>query len=118
LNIEKGIEVDKMQLPTVVVSCEAVANAPDLPEGLGNYLFTVNVGTFTSADESSALSVHRARSAAVLGAMQDVTAIKAVFVSGADATCYDVTFQSVDQSNGDRALGAMAVYQVLAVLPA
>lgn len=118
VNIEKGIEVDKMQLPTIVVSCEAVANAPDLPEGLGNYLCTVNVGTFTSADESSALSVHRARSAAVLGAMQDVTAIKAVFVSGADATCYDVTFQSVDQSNGDRALGAMAVYQVLAVLPA
>lgn len=118
VNIEKGIEVDKMQLPTVVVSCENVTNAPDLPEGLGNYLCTVNVATFTSADESSALTVHRARSAAVLGALQDVAAIKTLFTSGGDATCYDVTFQSVDQSNGDRALGSMAVYQVLAVLPA
>lgn len=118
VNIEKGIEVDKMQLPTIVVSCEAVANPPELPEGLGNYLCTVNIGTFTSTDEASALSVHRARSAAVLGALQDVTSIKTAFSTAGDATCYDVTFQTVDQSNGDRALGSMAVYQVLAVLPA
>lgn len=118
VNIEKGIEVDKMQLPTIVVSCENVANPPDLPEGLGNYACTVNIGTFTSTDEASALTVHRARAAAVLGAMQDVATIKTVFTNGGDATCYDVVFQSVDQSNGDRALGAMASFNVLAVLPA
>ena len=118
VNIEKGIEVDKLQLPSVIVSCENVSPAPDLPEGLGNYACTVNIATFTSADEATALTVHRARSAAVLGAMQDVTAIKTLFTSQADATCYDVIYQSVDQSNGDRALGSMAVFTVLAVLPA
>ena len=117
VNIEKGIEVDKLALPSVVVSAETVANAPDLPEGLGNYAVTVNIGTFSSADEANALTVHRARSAAVLGAMQGVTAIKAVFTSQGDATCYDVTFQTVDQGNGDRALGSMATFLVLAVLP-
>ena len=102
-NIEKGIEIDVMALPTVVVSCESVANPGDLPEGLGNYTCTVQIGVFTSADATSALSGHRDRCAAVLGAMQDVTAIKAAFTTAGDATCYDVVYQSHDDSKGDRA---------------
>ena len=118
VNIEKGIETDVMNLPTVVVSCEAVANPADLPEGLGNYACTVQVGVFTSADATSAKSNHRDRCAAVLGALQDVTTIKGVFTSQGDATCYDITYQSHDDSRGDRALGMMATYTVAAVLPA
>lgn len=117
-NIEKGIEIDVMALPTVVVSCESVANPGDLPEGLGNYTCTVQIGVFTSADASSALSGHRDRCAAVLGAMQNVAGIKTAFTTGADATCYDVVYQSHDDSKGDRALGMMATYQVHTVLPA
>lgn len=117
-SVEKGNEVDNMTLPTVVVSCEAVANIADLPEGLGNYTCTVQIGVFTSADVTSAVSNHRDRCAAVLGGMQDVTAIKSVFTSGGDATCYDVLYQSHDDSKGDRALGMMATYLVHAVLPA
>ena len=118
VNIEKGIETDVMDLPTLVVSCESVANPPDLPEGLGNYSCTVQVGLFTSADATNAKTNHRDRSAAVLGALQDLSAIKAVFVSQGDATCYDVSYQSHDDNKGDRALGMMATYTVLAVLPA
>lgn len=117
-NVEKGNDIDVMALPTVVVSCEAVANMGDLPEGLGNYSCTVQVGVFTSADVSTALASHRDRCAAVLGAMQDVTAIKTAFTTGADATCYDVLYQSHDDSKGDRAFGMMATYLVYAVLPA
>lgn len=116
-NIEKGIEVDVQSLPTVVVSCENVANPGDLPEGLGNFSCTVQIGVFSSADATTPLSVHRDRCAAVLGAMQDVTGIKAVFTSQGDATCYDVTYQNHDDSRGDRALGMMASYSVMAVLP-
>lgn len=116
-NIEKGIEVDVQALPTVIVSCENAANPGELPEGLGNYLCTVQVGVFSSADASTPLSVHRDRCAAVLGALQDVTGIKSVFTSQGDATCYDVTYQSHDDSRGDRALGMMASYSVMAVLP-
>lgn len=118
VNIEKGIEIDKLALPTIVVSCET-ANAPaEIPGGMGNYACQVNIGVFSSADESSALSVHRSRTAAVLGAMQDVTAIKAVFTSQADATCYDVVYGDNVPGNGDRALGAMLTFTVYAVLPA
>ena len=117
-NVEKGIEVDTMALPTVVVSCESAGNPADLPEGLGNYTCTVQIGVFTSADATSALSGHRDRCAAVLGAMQDVATIKTVFTSAGDATCYDVIYQTHDDSKGDRALGMMATYQVHAVLPA
>jgi hypothetical protein len=107
VNIERGIETDVMNLPTVVVSCEAVSNPPDLPEGLGN-----------SADATNAKSNHRDRCAAVLGALQEVSNIKTVFTTQGDATCYDVTYQSHDDSRGDRALGMMATFTVAAVLPA
>lgn len=117
-SVEKGNDVENMTLPTVVVSCEAVASAPDIAQGLGNYSCTVQVGVFTSADATTAVASHRDRCAAVLGALQDVTAIKAVFTSQADATCYDVTYQTHDDSKGDRALGMMATYNVMAVLPA
>lgn len=117
-NIEKGNEVENMALPTVVVSCESVGNMSDLPEGLGNYSCTVQIAAFTSADISSAVSNHRDRCAAVLGAMQNVTAIKTAFTTGGDATCYDVLYQSHDDSKGDRALGMMSSYLVYVVLPA
>lgn len=118
VNIYKGLEVTTDTLPQAIVSCDTVGNLPDLPEGLGNYLATVNVHLYTSADATSALANHRDRSAAILGAMQDLTAIKAVFVNQGDATCYDVTAETVDDGRGDRALGTMATFTVAVVLPA
>lgn len=118
VNIYKGIEVSTEQLPALVVNCSSVNNPPDLPEGLGNYSCSVTLELYTSADASTALASHRDRSAAMLGAMQDVTAIKALFTSQGDATCYDVTPESIDDGKGDRALGTMATFRVDIVLPA
>jgi hypothetical protein len=118
VNIYKGIEVATDALPCLVVNCNNVGNPPDLPEGLGNYSCTVVLELYTSADEASAPTVHRARSAGMLGAMQDLAAIKAVFVAGGDATCYDVSPETIDDGKGDRALGTMATFTVLVVLPA
>ena len=118
VNIEKGIEVDKTSLPLCVVGASSLMPIGDLPEGLGNYISSVSITTFTSADEATALTVHRARTAAVLGAMQDVTAIKTLFTSQADATCYDVIYSSTEESQGDRALMSTCNFTVLAVLPA
>jgi len=118
VNIYKGIEVAVDSLPSLVVNCSSVANPPDLPEGLGNYACNVTLELYTSADATSALANHRDRSAAMLGAMQDLTALKAVFVSQGDATCYDATPDTVDDGKGDRALGTMASYSVMVVLPA
>jgi hypothetical protein len=118
VNVYKGIEVATDALPLVVVDCGSVANPPDLPEGLGNYLCTVTLQVYSSADEASALSVHRDRSAAVLGAMQDLTSLKASFVSGGDATLYDCSPDTVEDGRGDRALGTQATFTLLVVLPA
>jgi len=118
VNIYKGIEVATDTLPTLVVNCNSVGNPPDLPEGLGNYLCSVTLELYTSADATSALTNHRDRSAAMIGAMQDLTAIKAVFTSQGDATCYDVSPDTVDDGKGDRALGTMATFTLLVVLPA
>lgn len=118
VNVYKGIEVATDALPSLVVNCGNVTNPPDLPEGLGNYSCTVTLELYTSADETSALTVHRDRSAGMLGAMQDLTAIKAVFASQGDATCYDVSPETIDDGKGDRALGTMATFTVLVVLPA
>lgn len=118
VNIYKGIEVSVESLPTLVVNCNSVANPPDLPEGLGNYSCTVVLELYTSADATNALANHRDRSAGMLGAMQDLVTLKGVFTSQGDATLYDATFQSVDDGKGDRALGTMATYSLLIVLPA
>lgn len=118
MNIYKGIDVGTEQLPSLVVNCSSVANPPDLPEGLGNYSCTVTLELYTSADTILATDVHRGRSAGMLGAMQDLAAIKAVFTSQGDATCYDVSPETVDDGRGDRALGTMATYRVDIVLPA
>lgn len=118
VNVYKGIEVATDQLPALVVNCSSVANPPDLPEGLGNYSCTVTLELYTSADAANALASHRDRSAGMLGAMQDLTAIKAMFVSQTDATCYDVSPETVDDGRGDRALGTMATFRVDIVLPA
>jgi hypothetical protein len=118
VNVYKGIEVATEQLPALVVNCSSVANPPDLPEGLGNYSCTVTLELYTSADATNALANHRDRSAGMLGAMQDLAAIKAAFTSGGDAACYDVTPETVDDGKGDRALGTMATFRVDVVLPA
>jgi len=118
VNIYKGIEVATDSLPSLVVNCNSVGNPPDLPEGLGNYACTVTLELYTSADATSALTNHRDRSAAMLGAMQDLAALKAVFTSQGDATCYDVTPDTVDDGKGDRALGTMATFMLTVVLPA
>lgn len=118
VNVYKGIEVTTDALPALVVNCNNVGNPPDLPEGLGNYLCTVVLELYTSADETSALTVHRDRSAGMLGAMQDLVGLKAVFTSQGDATCYDASPETIDDGRGDRALGTMATFSVLVVLPA
>lgn len=118
VNVERGIEVDKTQLPLCVVTSSNIGAPGELPEGLGNFRASVVINLFTSSDESTALTVHRARTAAILGAMQDVPAIKAVFTSQGDATCYDAVFESTEEGQGDRTLMASAAYSVLIVLPA
>ena len=118
VNIYKGIEVTTDVLPQAIVSCESVSYPPDLPEGLGNYSATLNVHLYTSADATSALANHRDRSAAILGALQDLAALKAVFTSQGDATLYDITSETVDDGRGDRALGTLATFTLTVVLPA
>jgi len=61
-----------------------------MTQGLGNYNCGVRVTLFDSADDTT-LTEHRARVAAIAGAMQDVAAVQAVFTSQGDAHCYDVT---------------------------
>jgi hypothetical protein len=50
--------------------------------------------------------------------MQDIAGIKAAFASEADASCYTATFQSFEDSKGDRALGTTITYQVDVVFAA
>lgn len=118
VNVYRGIEVSTENLPSLVVNCSSVSSPNEIPGGMGNYVCNVTLELYTSADATSAKTDHRDRSAAMLGAMQDVTALKAVFVTQGDATCYDAIPDTVDDGKGDRALGTMATYSVLIVLPA
>ena len=89
VNFYKGDTAETAALPKAIVLCESAGPPQDFPQGFGNYDCSVKITLFTSADDET-LATHRARVAAIDGAMQDVTALKAVFVSEGDGLCYDV----------------------------
>lgn len=102
-------------LPKAVVLCDAARIPTDFPDGLGNYNCSVRVTVFDSADDTS-LADHRARCAAVAGAMQDLDAIQAAFVAGGDALCYDVSQVSEDEGVNERSWASVFGYDILVVV--
>ena len=111
----KGDTADTAVLPKAVVLCESAGPPNDLPQGLGNYNCGVRVTLFTSADDET-LDTHRARCAAIVGYMQDLSAIKAAFVSGGDALCYDVTPGQELEGVNERSWASVIPFDVLVVV--
>lgn len=116
VQILKGLSVTTQDLPVVICSCESVGAMDGIAQVLGNYSCTVQLAVFTSSDETNALTVHRARAAVLDAAMQDVSGLQAKFTTDGDASCYTATFQSFEDSRGDRALGTTITYSVDVVL--
>ena len=116
VQILKGLSVTTQDLPVVICSCENVGPMDGIAQVLGNYACTVQLAVFTSSDETNALTVHRARAAVLDAAMQDVTGLQSKFTTDGDASCYTATFQSFEDSRGDRALGTTITYSVDVVL--
>jgi hypothetical protein len=117
VNVYKGIAIAETLLPLVVVTSQSVAPVGDIPGDLGNYDITVALQLFTSVDASNALANHRDRTAALMGAMQNVSGLKSKFTTQGDATCYDAIYVSADTGFGDRAIETTLTYSVLVVLP-
>jgi len=115
--IYTGDSVDLNVLPKAIVLCDSAKTPGDLPEGAGNYSCSVRVTLFSNADDTT-LTDHRARCAALAGAMQDLASLKAVFVTSADATLYDVTPLSEDEGTDERSFATLFAFDLLAVLPA
>jgi hypothetical protein len=102
-------------LPKCVVLCDAARAPAELPEGLGNFHCSVRVTIFSNADDTT-LTAHRARVAAVAGAMSNISSIKAAFVAGGDALCYDVTPESEDEGRDDRSWASVLSFDVFVVV--
>jgi hypothetical protein len=115
VNIYTGDGTDTNVLPKAIVLCDSARLPNDFPDGLGNYSCSVRVTLFDSADDVT-LTDHRARCAAIAGAMQDVEAIQAAFTAQGDAHCYDVTPLSEDEGVNERSWASVMVYDVLVVV--
>jgi hypothetical protein len=115
--IYTGDSVDLNVLPKAIILCDSAKTPGDLPEGAGNYSCSVRVTLFSNADDTT-LADHRARCAALAGAMQDLAGLKAVFVTSADATLYDVTPLSEDEGTDERSFATLFAFDLLTVLPA
>lgn len=102
-------------LPKCVVLCDSARAPSELPEGLGNFHCSVRITIFSNADDTT-LSQHRARVAAVAGAMSDISAIKTAFVAGGDALCYDVTPETEDEGRDERSWASVLAYDVFVVV--
>ena len=111
----KGDTGETAVLPKAIVLCETAGPPMDFPQGLGNYDCSVKITLFTSADDETE-AVHRARCAAIDGAMQNVAAIKAVFVAGGDALCYDVTAKQEMEGVNERCWASAMPFSVLVVV--
>lgn len=115
VNFYKGDTGETAVLPKAIVLCETAGPPTDLPQGLGNYDCSVKVTLFTSADDETE-AIHRARCAAIDGAMQDLAALKAVFVAGGDALCYDVTARQEMEGVNERSWASAMPFSVLVVV--
>lgn len=115
VNIYKGDSADTNALPKAIVLCDSARTPNDLPDGLGNYDCSVRVTLFDSADDVT-LADHRARVAAIAGAMQDLEAIQAAFTANGDAHCYDCTVTSEDEGVNERCWASVLSYGVLVVV--
>ena len=110
-----GDSAETATLPKCVVLCDSARLPNDFPDGLGNYNCGVRVTVFDSADDVT-LTVHRARCAAIAGAMQDLDLIKAAFVAGGDALCYDITPTAEDEGVNERSWASVFSYDILIVV--
>jgi hypothetical protein len=115
VNIYKGDSADTNVLPKAIVLCDSARTPNDLPDGLGNYACTVRVTLLDSADDVT-LTDHRARVAAIAGAMQDLEALQAVFATQGDAYCYDCTVTSEDEGVNERSWASVLAYDILVVV--
>jgi hypothetical protein len=115
VSIYKGDSEATNVLPKVVVLCDSARTPNGLPEGLGNYACSMRVTVFDSADDTT-LADHRARCAAVAGAMQELALIQADFAAGGDADCYDVTPVAEDEGVNERSWASVFSYDVLVVV--
>jgi len=102
-------------LPKCVVLCDSARTPPELPEGAGNYLCSVRVTLFSNADDTT-LTAHRDRCAAIAGAMSNVSAIKAAFVTDGSARCYDVIPDSEDEGRDERSWATVLSYTIPVVV--
>lgn len=111
----KGDTSETAVLPKAIVLCESASPPATVPEGLGNYDCSVKFTVFTSADDET-VDTHRARCAAIAGYMQDLSAIKAAFVAGGDALCYDVTPGQENEGVNERSWASQIPFSVVVVV--
>lgn len=102
-------------LPKAVVLCESARPPSSLQEGEGNYDCSLRITLFSNADDTT-LTDHRARCAALVGNMRDIASIKAAFVAGGDAACYDVSILSEDEGVDERSWATSFSFSVWTVL--
>lgn len=116
-HITNGESADELQLPSIVVACESAAYPTGFAQGLGNYNCQVSIGVFTQIDDTPRAQ-HRAAVQDVLGVLDDLASVKAVFTTQGDASCYDVTFAGMNEGRGERCFDTTLTFEVLIVLSA
>ncbi len=115
VSVYTGDSAEINVLPKCVVLCDSARTPPELPEGAGNYFCSVRVTLFSNADDTT-LTQHRDRCAAIAGAMSNVSGIKAAFLAGGDAKCYDVIPDSEDEGRDERSWATVLSYTVPVVV--
>ena len=116
-HINNGETAEELQLPSIVVACESASYPTGFAQGLGNYNCQVSIGVFTQIDDTPR-ATHRAAVQDVLGSLDDLPGLKAVFTAQGDASCYDITLTGLQEGRGERCFDSTLTFEVLIVLSA
>ena len=117
IQINTGDDASLQTLPRIICLASTASTPNDLPEGLCNFLVSIEVHVLSSADDTTLLN-HRARVAAVAGYMDSVADLGAVFTSAGDASLYDITPNSESDEHESRIWHTNLTFSLLTVLPA
>jgi len=117
VEINTGDSATLQTLPRIICLCPSAGPMPDLPEGLGNFLATMEVHVCSSADDTTLLN-HRARCSAVAGFMDSTTDLGAVFTTAGDAHLYDISPLPETDEHESRIWHTNLSFSLYTVLPA
>lgn len=115
--VHKGITPDVKVIPLITAYAKTSRAADALgSHPYGNYIVTLEIGVFTSADDETE-DTHRSRVQMVKNLMDDIDALQAMWTSPAEGMLYDLWITNNEEGQHQRKYGNLLEFTLFMMLP-